>query len=120
MNTDSTLSTTGDFSPDTSEAIVREATISFAIGLFSGLASLLPGTGIEITGTDISVGEVVVAAGSLGIVGSLVWVGCRPSSGICLTARRASRAIWVRLLETWPHSPQSSSLTGASHRYCSP
>lgn len=60
---------------DTVKPIVREAIVILGMVAFMALGSILPGTGQEIPGTAISIGDLVVGAGSLGIVGSLLWAG---------------------------------------------
>ncbi|MFB6312319.1 MAG: hypothetical protein ABEH64_14185 [Salinirussus sp.] len=75
MNTETALSTAEDLSPDSIEPIVREILIIVALVALLGIASLLPGTGIELPGTTISIGDLIIAGASLGIVASLIWVG---------------------------------------------
>lgn len=75
MSRNSRVSTTERPRPDTVEPIVRESIIVLGMVAFIALGSILPGTGQEIPGTAISIGDLVLGFGSLGIVGSLLWAG---------------------------------------------
>lgn len=55
--------------------IVREAVIVAALIAFIGLGLLLPGADQELPGTGIAIADLVVAAGTVGIVGTLIWAG---------------------------------------------
>jgi hypothetical protein len=46
-----------------------------ALIAFTALGLLLPGTRYEILATGIAIGDLIVAAGSLGIVSTLIWAG---------------------------------------------
>ncbi len=69
------LARAGPLSTDTLTPLVREALIVVALVAFVGLGLLLPGTGQDIPGTGIELGHLVVAAGTVGIVGTLIWAG---------------------------------------------
>lgn len=46
-----------------------------ALVAFMALGLLLPGAGQAVPGTGIEIGNLVVAAGTVGIVGTLIWAG---------------------------------------------
>jgi hypothetical protein len=69
------LARAGSISTDTLAPIVREAVIVAALLSFMGLGLLLPAVGQEFPGTGIAIADIVVAAGTVGIVGTLIWAG---------------------------------------------
>lgn len=69
------ISRVTDIRPETVHPIIREVLIVLSMLTIMGLAMLLPGTGHEIPGTPVSIGDLIIALGSLGIVASLIWIG---------------------------------------------
>jgi hypothetical protein len=69
------ISRAAEIRPETVQPIIRELLIVISMLTIMGLAMLMPGTGQEIPGTPVSVGDLIIALGSLGIVGSLIWIG---------------------------------------------
>lgn len=75
MSPNGRVTTTDSLRADTVKPIVREVLVILAMVAFIAVGSILPGTGQEIPGTAISIADLVVGLGSLGIVGSLLWAG---------------------------------------------
>lgn len=75
MSRNTTISTADTLRVDTVQSIVREAIVILGFVAFMMLGMILPGTGQEIPGTAISIADIVIGLGSLGIVGSLIWAG---------------------------------------------
>lgn len=58
---------------DALEAVVREALVVLGIASLTGLALLVPGAGRELPGAAITIGDVILAAGTAAVVGSLLY-----------------------------------------------
>lgn len=69
------LERVGPLPTETLAPVVREAIVIFALVAFMGLGLFLPGTDQVLPGTDIAVADLIVAAGTVGIVGTLIWAG---------------------------------------------
>lgn len=70
-----TVTTAETIRADTVKPVIREGIIIVGMFLFVFLGSTLPGTGREIPGTAVSIGDLVVTFGALGIVGSIIYAG---------------------------------------------
>lgn len=72
MTDDSDITTTDEIDRTALEPVVREAVVVVGIVLLTFLGTFLPGTGRALPGTEITVGEVVIGLGTLGVVVSLL------------------------------------------------
>lgn len=70
---DNQLTMTDEITPDVVQPVIREGVIILGILGFIVLGLLLPGTGREIPGTAVAIGDLVIGIGTLGIVGSLLY-----------------------------------------------
>ncbi len=72
MNNDTPLRVTDDIDPETVKPLVREGLIILGLVGVMLLGVLLPGTARELPGTAVTIGGLVTALGTLGIVVSVI------------------------------------------------
>lgn len=87
------LTMTDEITPDIVQPVVREGVVIFGIIGFMALGLLLPGTGRELPGTEVAIGDVVIGLGTLGIVGSLLYAAPKLREFVVATLEGSSAIV---------------------------